>query len=141
MVIRTRLDTLVKIRERAEDGARLELARAQKRIQLAEAALAEAKARALADHRRAGTAGDWQVAEAARSRALVEVRKAEQALALARQKSDEARQAFEQAHRQSEAVKRAAQAKRDEITLQLERAERKHLDELAVLQFGRKKGG
>lgn len=138
MAPKTRLDALVKLRERVEDQAKIALAQARQKTQKAEELLKQAQARAAIDHRVAGTAALWQDAESARVRALAEVKRAREGCQAARDAEEKQRRAFELAHRDAEAVRRAAESKRQEIVKAAERAERKQFDELAAIQFGRR---
>jgi flagellar export protein FliJ len=138
MAFKTRLDALVRIRERAEESAQRDLGRARQLTVAAETALAQARSRALAETRVAGTAAGWQNAESARIRELGDLKRWERTVLEARAKEAEARSALEKAHRQHEVIRRAAQNKREEMAHQADRAERKLLDELATMQFGRK---
>jgi len=139
MPFKTRLAVVVRLRERTEDLAKVGLGRARQVTGQAEQALDQAKAEALPDGRRAGSAADWQVAEAARVRAIAVVKRAEEALLQAKKAEEVARKAFEGAHRQAEAVRRAADGKRAEMAHEADRAERKQYDELAAIQFGRRR--
>jgi flagellar export protein FliJ len=138
MAFKTRLDKLVKIRDRAEEAAMQVLARARAGTLRAEDELARARAQAAADERCAGTVARWQDADAARTRALTDVKKAV-ALVLEAQAAEEgARVSLSQAHRMAEVVRRAAESKCQQMSRAADRAERKVLDELATIQFGRK---
>lgn len=138
MAFKTRLDAWVRLRERAEDDAKLALARARKEAKTAEEALHRAQSEARVDARARGDAAQWQVVENARVRALASVKRAEEGLAKAREREAAVRKAFEHAHRQAEAVRRVSEAKRQEMSREEGRKERKSFDELAVMQFGRK---
>ncbi|MGC4120555.1 MAG: flagellar FliJ family protein [Myxococcales bacterium] len=138
MAIKTRLDVVVKLRERAEDEAQRQLAQARAKTSAAEGALAKARERALADGRGSGDAALWHDADLARQRALREVEKAKEALRSCKVAEEAVRKAFEQRHREAEAVRRVAEARREEIRQQQDRAERKVLDELAAMGHGRR---
>jgi flagellar biosynthesis chaperone FliJ len=75
------------------------------------------------------------VADLAHSRALNEVRSAENEVKTATNAEGASRQAYTQAHSKAEALRRVAQARVDEILTEREKAESKELDELAVISF------
>ncbi len=138
MAFKTRLDAVVKLRERAEDSTKIALARARKEVAEAQAALERLRERARADDREAGDAADWEIRQRARDRALAEIKKAEEAVRQLKSREAAARQAYEAAHRQLEAVRRVAENKRAEMRREAERKDRKAMDEIAGILFGRK---
>ena len=140
MPFKTRLDAVVKLRQRAEDAAKLALARARKDVAEAGAELERLRARARQDDRAAGCAAEWEVRQRARDRALAEIEKAEEALRQLRAREAEARNGYETAHRQLEAVRRVAESKRAEMAREADRKDRKTMDEIAGILHGRKKG-
>ncbi len=139
MVPKTRLDKLVQIRERSEDSALANLARAQTILGRAQQRLAAAIRRARADHRRPGEAALWAMEEAAHVRELQAVRTAEGQVSSAAAGRQAAQAGYVAIRQKAEAARRAAQRKRSEILRILERAERKGLDELATAAFNRKR--
>ena len=78
MLPRTRLDRLVQLRERTEEGALSSLARARQVLGKAQDRLAGAISAARADHRRGADSAFWAVEEAAHGRALQDVGAARQ---------------------------------------------------------------
>jgi flagellar biosynthesis chaperone FliJ len=137
MGFKTRLDRLVRLRERAEESGKVALGRARQATLQAAALLERARERTLVDDRRASIAARWQDSEVARARALALVRVAESSLRDAQDRERETRLDYEKAHREAEVVRRVAQARRDTMEREADRAERKLLDELAGLQFER----
>lgn len=135
MVPKTRLDRLVTVRERTEEGALENLASAQSSLMRATQRLAGSREKARRDARGAGTAELWVVEEIAHVRTLQEVRAAEGALAEALGHERKARAGYVVAHRDAEAVRRVQEKKRTEILTDLGRREQKSLDELATLAF------
>jgi hypothetical protein len=85
------------------------------------------------DGRQAGTAADWQAADAARSRALQAVKAAENELVAALAAEKAAQKAAEDAWRRAEALRRAADERRLELVREMAAAERKEFDALANL--------
>jgi flagellar export protein FliJ len=134
---KTRLDAVVKLRERDEDRARRELAEAQRQAQAAEQALRDAETRARHDARSSGTAADWALADHAHARALVEARQAERAAKAATDRLGSSRSHYVGMRARAEAVRRIVEVRRAEIVSQAETAERKQLDEIATLLFNR----
>jgi flagellar export protein FliJ len=136
---KTRLDRLVTIRERSEESALENLARARSSLDNAARRLAGFRQSARADARGPGAAELWVLEEFAHVRALQQVQRAEGELAQAMRKEQSARVGYAAAHRSAEAVRRAQEKKRAEITEERERSERRALDELATLRFNAKK--
>ncbi len=141
MPFKTRLDAVVKLRQRTEDSAKLALARARKEVAEAEAALEALRARARLDDQAPGDAAEWEIRQRARDRALAEIKKAEEGMRQLKAREAAARQAYEAAHRQLEAVRRVAENKRAEMKREAERKDRRAMDEIAGILHGRKKEG
>lgn len=131
-MVQTRLDPLVRLREREEERARLGLARALESVAAARSVLERAVELARRDALEAGSAADWELRQLAHERALRAVREAEDALAQAQRGAEEARTACEEAHRRTEAVRRVAEARREEALAELDRQERKLMDEIGA---------
>lgn len=137
MSAKTRLDVVVRLRERDEDKARRELAEAQRRALAAEQALRDAEAQARRDERARGRAMDWELVEAAHTRALAAARQAEHAAHAASEHVGSTRVRFLGAHARAEAMRRVVEARRWEMVREAEMAERKILDEVATLLYVR----
>lgn len=136
-MFRTRLDSVVRLRERDEDTRAQELGRAETAAAAAAQREAEARATCLRDARAGGDATGWLVAEEAHQRALVEAKRAAQESAVARRQADGARERYRLAHQRAEVVRRAVDHRREAARAEAERAEDKALDELVVLRFAR----
>lgn len=134
----TRLDPLVRLREREEERARLELARAIEATRLAREALEEARRAALRNEFAPGPAYEWEMRELAHRRALEEVERAKAALLEALEAEEAARRACEEAHKRLEAVRRVAEARKAEARAEAERQERKLLDEIGSRSWSRR---
>ena len=132
---KTRLDSVIKIEEEKEERRLREMAAANRQVKSAEAALTGAREAARTDHRRAASATDWLVAEMAHTRALLDVRSAENAVKSAAAAEGASRNAYTQAHSKAEALRRVAQARVDEIISSLQRAESKELDDIGLQSF------
>ncbi|HET6150518.1 MAG TPA: hypothetical protein VFH68_23465 [Polyangia bacterium] len=132
---KTRLDSVIKIEEEKEERRLLEMAAAGRQVKSAEAALTGAREAARTDHRRSASATDWLVAEIAHTRALLDVRSAEHAVTSATAAEGESRNAYTQAHSKAEALRRAAQARVDEILTARQKAESKELDDIGLQTF------
>ncbi len=132
---KTRLDRLVQVRERGEDAALENLARAQVSLGRATERLAGLRQEARTDGRGRGVAELWVVEEAAHVRALHQVRSAEKDVAAAIRQEQAARAGYSVARRDAEVARRVQEKKRAEIREDRERREAKALDELATLRF------
>jgi flagellar export protein FliJ len=137
-MIPTRLDTVVRVKERDEDRAAQAVAHAEVQVRLTQVRLDEARERALADFRARHDVAHWETQELAQHRALAEQRKAERELVQARQRAGEARGVYTQAHRSAEVVRRVADARREEARRAENRLESKQLDEVASQRFVRR---
>jgi flagellar biosynthesis chaperone FliJ len=136
-MIRTRLDTVVRLRERDEDAAAREVANAERGLRNAQQQLDDAKARALSDFRARNDVAQWELQELAQHRALDESKKAARAVETAKALALKSRERFTTAHQRAEVVRRAADTRREELTRELDRAETKQLDDVAALLFNR----
>jgi flagellar export protein FliJ len=132
---KTRLDKLVQVRERGEDAALENLARAQSSLGRATERLAGVRQEARSDGRGRGAAELWVVEEAAHVRALQDVRTAEREVTAALGKEQVARAGYTAAHRDAEVARRIQEKKRAEIRDEREKREVKALDELGMLRF------
>ena len=137
---KTRLDRLVQVRERGEDAALENLARAQVSLGRATERLAGLRQEAQTDGRGRGSSELWIVEEAAHVRALHQVRTAEKEVAAAIRTEQTARSGYSQARREAEVARRAQEKKRAEIRGEHERRDAKALDDLATLRFNAAKG-
>lgn len=134
---KTRLDAVVRIREKDEDTARIQLSEDQRRQLAAVAALAEARERARHDARTSGRAMDWELADRAHQRALLDARIAEHAVSAADEKVGTSRANYVAAYAKAEAMRRVVETRRADILKEAEKAEAKRLDEMATLLFAR----
>lgn len=128
----TRLDAVVKLREKDEERARLELAEAQRQAAAAERAAAAARDRAKQDLRARGSAAEWELTELGHFRALRDAAVAERTAQAASQKVVASRQSWGTAYKKAESMRRVADARRAEIVSEIETKERKELDEIGT---------
>jgi flagellar biosynthesis chaperone FliJ len=133
-----RLDSVVKFEEQKEASSLRAMADASRKLETAESLLADKQARAKADERRLGSAWDWQLAELSHTRALSDVRSAEQAVHTAGQESNITRDRYAAVHSKAEALRRVAAVRVGEIVQARETAERRELDDLAILRYARR---
>ena len=133
----TRLDVVVKLRERDEEQARTLLANSERAVKAAAAETLAALERARKDLRVSGSAADWQLLDAAHGRALVDAAAAAQAEAAAHQRLSESRVVYSFAYQRAETIRRIAETRRTELINEAEAKERKELDELGVILHGR----
>jgi flagellar export protein FliJ len=130
---KTRLDPVVKLRERDEKEARLRLAEGIRETAVARQRLEEARLRlAAAAPPGAGPAALYAAAEAARTRALREVQRCAGEVDRAVAREEQLRTAYLAAHRAAEALRRVREARREELATEEARRERRMFDELAA---------
>jgi flagellar export protein FliJ len=129
----TRLETVYRLRETEEDRARMALADAQRSVIDASNALTAAKARAAVDERRSASAAHWSLEESAHLRALQEARQAEHAVENASNGLSQTRAHYIGAHSKTEALRKAIEARQAEVVRAEAQAERKTMDEIAML--------
>jgi flagellar export protein FliJ len=139
-MVRTRLDTVVEVKERLEDRAVEALARAESAVSAAQRRADEARQLAQKDFRSRASLEQWEVMELAHHRAVGDAKKAEKELAALQKSAEKVREAYVKAHQQAEVVRRVAESRRSELLLEMNRSEDKLLDEAASLLFVRKAG-
>ena len=128
-----RLETVFRLRETEEDRARQALADAQRHVADARSMLSAAQAKAAADDRRCASAAHWSLVESAHTRALQEARQAERAVQAASDGLSQTRARYIGARTKTEALRRAIDARRAEMARSEAQAERKAMDEIAML--------
>ena len=133
-----RLDPVVKMQEQHEETRLREMAEAGRKLKTAEDQLAASRARAQADERRHATASDWQLAELSHTRALCDMRAAENAVRSASTESSATRDRYTVAHSKAEALRKVAALRVAEIIEARAKTERKELDDVAILRHGRR---
>jgi flagellar export protein FliJ len=139
-MIRTRLDVVVQVKERAEEKAGLALAKAETAVRTAQDRLEAARLSARVDHRARGDVSQWEMQELAHRRALADVSKASKEVDSLKKSAETVRAHFVNANRAAEVVRRVADSRRDELTKEAARNEDKQLDEAASLLWFRKAG-
>ena len=130
---KTRLETVYRLRETEECRARQAMADAQRHVTVATDAFSAAKARAIVDERREASAAAWSMVEMAHTRALQEARQAERAVQTAKDGLSQTRTRYLGAHTRTESLRRAIEARRAESVRAEAQAERKSMDEIAML--------
>jgi flagellar biosynthesis chaperone FliJ len=140
MAPKTRLDRVVSLRETAEDQALAALGARQRETAAARERVADCRAAALADARRAEDAVLWALDDGSRKRLLLALKNAEAALAAAERVEELARAEFQARHQATEAVRRGADRKRSELVAEEDRRERRGADEVAALRHARGEG-
>lgn len=138
--MKTRLDAVVRVREREEEKALLKVAEAEKVAKLAAERAHALKLATKTDHRRMADAATWEMLESAHTRALTDARKAEKDAERLAGEVTKVRLVYTSAHQRAEVVRRVAETRRDEQRRELERTEDKALDEVASLLWYRKAG-
>lgn len=132
---KTRLDRLVRLKERSAQGALANLAHARSSLGRAQQRRMGALAAARNDGRAPGEAALWVLEEAVHHRALQALKAAEGQLSAAADGERSALDAYGAAHRQADVVRRVAERRRAELARERERTDRRGLDELATLRF------
>jgi flagellar export protein FliJ len=130
---KTRLDRLVGLRKRTEDGALSDLASARRALWVAQDRLAGAIQQSRADHRGVADSAFWVVEEAAHRRALQVARTARVDVSQAAASEATAREGWVDAHRDTEVVRRVADRKRAEQVKDAQKLESRQLDDLGTL--------
>jgi hypothetical protein len=135
---RTRIDPAVKLQEHRESRSLRELADANRRVTAAGDTLTAARKTAAQDQRRKGSAAaDWQIAESAHARALVEVAIAERSVENAAQAAGASRSHYLTIHAKAEALRRLQETRRDDVARGLDAVERRESEELFLMRRGR----
>jgi flagellar export protein FliJ len=137
---KTRLDSVVDVRERDEDKAMRELGRAQTALKAAQQRSEEARRRAMSDHRARHDVAHWEMMEVAHHRALSDARRAEREVEVLNQSTTKVREQYVVAYQRAEVVRRVADARRTEAQRESDRAETKELDEVGGILFVRRAG-
>lgn len=140
VMVRTRLDTVVRLREREEEQAAQAVAKAETVVRQAMEKHEEARARQMRDLRARQDVSHWETAELAHHRALEDARRAEREVVEAKKSAHQVRALYTSAHQRAEVVRRAAETRRDELRREEGRRESRQLDEVASLLFTRKAG-
>lgn len=109
------------------------LADAQRNVVAATDALSAAKARAAADDRRSASAAHWTLIESAHTRALQDARQAERAVQAASDGLTKTRAHYIGARTKTEALRKAIESRRAELQRVEAQAERKTMDEIAMI--------
>lgn len=138
--MKTRFDTLVRLRERAEEKSLTQLGVAQKKVVAAESAAEEAGARARMPHGGRMDAARWLVEETGHQRAELEAKRARRLADAAKAEAEQVRAKYTADYQSAEVVRRLAEARRV-LTLKAHaKSEAKANDEAAVIAFTRKAG-
>jgi flagellar export protein FliJ len=136
-VPKTRLDPLVRIRKRTEDGALSMLATARRALGQAQERLAGAIMESRLDQRNQEDSAFWMMEEAAHRRALQVASSARLDVSRAAAGEVAAREGYGEARKQAEAVRRVAERKRADYLKGMAKLELRRLDELGTVSFQR----
>lgn len=139
-MVRTRLDSVVQVKERVEEKAGQALARAEAEVTTAKSLVDEARQKAAQDFRARADISQWEVAEMAHHRAVADAKKAEHNLETMQRAAQVVRAQYVSAHQAAEVVRRVAENRRQELVSDSRRQETKMLDEAAALLFIRRAG-
>lgn len=134
----TRLDPVIRLRERAEEKAERELGQANQRVTDAETHAKEMAERARKEERKAGDAAHWELAEVGHIRARQQAQLAKEEVIKRQREAKVAKDAHAQAHLETEIVRRVAETRRDEMKAEALKKENRGFDELATIRFSRK---
>ena len=135
MAIKTRLDKVVWLRERAEEDALATLGRAKADVGRTHDRMARAAEATRAESRTAGCVDLWLFDDAEHHRAVKALRSAEADAAQALRREAAARGGWVAAHQDSEVVRRIQERRRAENCDEQRRRERRDADEIATLRF------
>ncbi|MFO0599115.1 MAG: flagellar FliJ family protein [Myxococcaceae bacterium] len=136
--MKTRLDVVVQVKERAEDKAGVELAQAERAVTAAKSRFESARATASMDFRSRSDISQWEVTELAHHRALSDANKARREFEELQKAATMKRSDWLAMHRAAEVVRRVAENRKHEWLVEESRQEDKVLDEAASLLFFRK---
>jgi flagellar export protein FliJ len=139
-MVRTRLDSVVQVKERVEEKAGQALARAEIAVTAAKSKVEEARQAASQDFRARADIAQWEVTELAHHRAITDAKKAQQDLEALQKSAQVVRATYLSAHQSAEVVRRVATSRREELTRELNKAEDKALDEAASMLLFRRAG-
>ncbi|MBL8918629.1 MAG: hypothetical protein JNJ54_07215 [Myxococcaceae bacterium] len=133
-MVPVRLDVVVKVKQREQDRRLERFSNDLRQVEAAKEALQQAQHAANTDNRVTGLAAVWSLEEAARQRAVAQVQSAKARLDEASKAAETSRGEWAKARNSAEAVRRVADARRDEVVRELNRKETRALDELALLR-------
>jgi flagellar biosynthesis chaperone FliJ len=131
---KTRLDPVVRLREQQEQLSLRALADCTRRLESAENHLRDRRANASSDQRGTAPASHWLLTELSHTRALSDVRQAENAVKLATEASSASRESYATAHSSAEAMRKITALRVGEILQLQEVKERREMDELSILR-------
>jgi flagellar export protein FliJ len=133
MPLKTRLDPLVKWKEREVERAKLALAERLKALAIAQERIGEAQAQLARLPASVTSVDDLELIERAVARGRSDLDAARKQWAEADQSLRKSQEAFTQVHRQAETFRRASERQRALLIQAIEKQERKTLDEIANL--------
>lgn len=138
--MRTRLDAVVRVREREEERALESVAKAEARARAASERVEQLMAAANTDARAKGDASTWQLVEAAQVKALADAKRAQVERDRLQLEVAKVRVVYTSAHQKAEVVRRAAEHRREDQRREEARVEDKALDEVASMLWFRRAG-
>jgi flagellar export protein FliJ len=133
MPLKTRLDPLVKWKEREVERAKLALAVRLKALAIALEHIAETSAQLGRLPSQATSVDDLELVDRAVARARADLEAAKKEWAVADQALRQSQAGYAEIHRQAETFRRANERQRAVLIQEIERRERKTLDEIANL--------
>lgn len=134
MAARNRLDPVVRLEEHRETRSLQALAAANRQAMAAQKALEHARDHANQDHRAAGAASLWDVADAAHANARRVVIEAERAAQTAAHAQGHSRKAYISAHARAEAIRRVATSRREDKLREEHRASEREIQDLQLMR-------
>jgi flagellar export protein FliJ len=138
--MQTRLDVVVKLRERDEEQALERVAEAQRKVVAAWEKVRVLEAQMEREDRIACDAESWALVDAAHARALLEARKAKREAERMQADAEKVRQLYAEAYQRAEVVRRLAETRRQEMKRDIARNEDKAMDEAASMLWFRQAG-
>ena len=130
---KTRLDPLVKWKERQVERAKLELAVRLKALAIAQERISETVAQLGRLPSQATSVNDLELLDRAVARGRADLEAAKKEWAVADQALRQSQAGYVEVHRQAETFRRASERQRAVLIQEIERRERKTLDEIANL--------
>jgi flagellar export protein FliJ len=129
----TRLDPLLKLKEREQQRRLVDLSNATRALQAAQQRVEDLRRAAARSDLQSGPVELWMLREESHQRALRELQRAREAVTATDKACQVARAAFLTAKRTVETFRKATERKRAEIVREIERSEQKTLEEMAAL--------
>ena len=134
MPMKTRLDSVVQLRERAEDHAKGSMREAAEAVRTSQLALTAARANARRLDISGASAAHWELRQVGHERALRQVEVAEHRMHSSFEEEATAKTKLRAAHQNAELVRRVVTQRQQAQRTEESRAEQKAMDEFVTLR-------